>query len=76
MPECELVLELEGAQGKIEAWRREYNESRSHAALAHMPPAEFGAWDGASPPRGSTEPGDFTFRPDQKSGDFQNWPGA
>jgi hypothetical protein len=27
MPECELVLSLEDAKMKIEAWRRDYNEA-------------------------------------------------
>jgi len=30
----------------------EYNESRPHIALGHVPPAEFAAWDGASPGSG------------------------
>jgi putative transposase len=34
-------LSLEDAQSKIEAWRQEYNVSRSHSALGHVPPAEF-----------------------------------
>ena len=42
-------LNLEDAQAKIEAWRQEYNESRPHTALGHVPPAEFAAWDEASP---------------------------
>ena len=42
-------LSLEDAQAKIEAWRREHNESRPHPALGHVPPAEFAARDGASP---------------------------
>lgn len=55
-------LSLEDAQAKIEAWRREYNESRPHTALGHVPPAEFAAWDGASPiPGRPTEPGNFTL---------------
>jgi len=44
---------LEEAKERIEAWRREYNESRPHTALGHVPPAEFAAWDGASPVPGS-----------------------
>ncbi len=43
-------LSLEDAQVKIEAWRRDYNESRPHTALGHVPPAEFAAWEGAKPP--------------------------
>ena len=42
-------LSLEDAQAKIESWRRDYNENRPHTALGHVPPAEFAAWDGASP---------------------------
>jgi putative transposase len=54
-------LSLEDAQGKIEAWRREYNESRPHTALGHVPPAEFAVWDGASPiPGGLKEAGILT----------------
>jgi putative transposase len=34
---------LEDAQAKIEAWRRDYNESRPHQALAELAPAEFAA---------------------------------
>jgi putative transposase len=40
-------LSLEDAQEKIEAWRREYNESRPHTALGHVPPTEFAAWNAA-----------------------------
>ena len=54
-------LSLEDAQGKIEAWRRDYNESRPHTALGHVPPAEFAAWDGARPiPCGLKEAGILT----------------
>jgi putative transposase len=31
------------AQGLIEAWRREYNESRPHMALGNRSPAEYAA---------------------------------
>ena len=34
-------LGLKDAYGKIEAWRRDYNESRPHTASGHVPPAEF-----------------------------------
>jgi putative transposase len=34
-------LSLEDARGKIEAWRRHYNESRPHTALGDVPPSEF-----------------------------------
>jgi putative transposase len=54
-------LSLEDAQAKIEAWRRDYNESRPHTALGHGPPAEFAAWAGASPvPGGLREAGILT----------------
>jgi len=33
-------LSLEDAQTKIEAWRQEYNVSRPHTALGHVPPAD------------------------------------
>jgi putative transposase len=32
---------LEDAKAKIEGWRRDYNESRPHQALAELAPAEF-----------------------------------
>ena len=34
---------LEDAKVKIEAWRRDYNESRPHQALEELAPAEFAA---------------------------------
>lgn len=34
-------LSLEDAKGKIEAWRRYYNEDRPHSAQGWMTPAEF-----------------------------------
>ena len=34
-------LSLEDARVKIEAWRREYNESRPHGALGERTPNEF-----------------------------------
>jgi putative transposase len=34
---------LEDARAKIEAWRRDYNESRPHQALNELAPAEFAA---------------------------------
>ncbi len=37
-------LSLEDAQAKIAAWRRDYNESRPHTALGHVPPPEFAAY--------------------------------
>jgi putative transposase len=40
-------LSLEDARGKIEAWRRHYNERRSHCALEDVPPREFASNGGA-----------------------------
>ncbi len=34
-------LTLDDARGKIESWRRDYNESRPHSSLGNVPPAEF-----------------------------------
>jgi putative transposase len=31
----------EDARGKIERWRRDYNEFRSHSAALYLTPAEF-----------------------------------
>jgi putative transposase len=42
-------LSLEDARGKIETWRRHYNESRPHTALGDVPPSEFASKGGASP---------------------------
>jgi hypothetical protein len=54
-------LSLEDARGKIEAWRRHYNESRPHSALEDVPPSEFASKGGASPAlAGSARPGIFT----------------
>ena len=54
-------MSLQEARMKIEAWRRDYNESRPHTALGHVPPAEFAAWDGARPvPGRSKEAGILT----------------
>lgn len=33
--------DLEDAQVRIEAWRREYNELRPHSSIGRIPPAEF-----------------------------------
>jgi putative transposase len=57
----EIFYSLKEAQVVIEQWRVEYNESRPHTALGHVPPAEFAAWDGASPiPGGLKEAGILT----------------
>jgi putative transposase len=34
-------LSLADARSKIEAWRRQYNESRPHTALGWLTPQEF-----------------------------------
>ena len=34
-------MSLADAQGKIEAWRRHYNEARPHSALDWLTPSEF-----------------------------------
>jgi putative transposase len=34
-------LSLADAKAKIEAWRRQYNESRPYTALGWLPPREF-----------------------------------
>jgi len=39
---------LEGARQIIEAWRREYNESRPHRAIAYRTPEEFASQIAAS----------------------------
>ena len=36
-------LSLEDARAKIEAWRRDYNESRPHTSLGWMTPVEYAA---------------------------------
>jgi len=42
-------LSLADARSKIEAWRRDYNESRPHTALGWMTPAEYAASAGVNP---------------------------
>ena len=44
-------LSLADARGKIEAWRRHYNESRPHTSLGWLTPAEFASSAGVSPGR-------------------------
>lgn len=34
-------MSLDGARGKLEQWRNDYNEFRPHSALTYLPPAEF-----------------------------------
>jgi putative transposase len=36
-------LSLAGARAKIEAWRRDYNESRPHTSLGWLTPVEYAA---------------------------------
>jgi len=36
-------LSLEDARAKIEAWRRDYNESRPHTSLGWLTPVEYAA---------------------------------
>ena len=42
-------LSLEDARAKIEAWRRDYNETRPHTSLGYRTPAEFASWAGGTP---------------------------
>lgn len=42
-------LSLADARTKIEAWRRDYNESRPHTALGWLKPAEYTASAGVNP---------------------------
>ena len=42
-------LSLADARIKIEAWRRDYNESRPHTALGWLTPAEYAASAGVNP---------------------------
>jgi putative transposase len=54
-------LSLEDAQSKINAWRRQYNESRPHSVLEDVLPREFASKAGASLAlAGSARPGIFT----------------
>ena len=32
---------LDDARAKLDAWRREYNEHRTHSSFGHLPPCEF-----------------------------------
>jgi putative transposase len=42
-------LSLADARAKIEAWRRDYNESRPHTALGWLTPTEYAASAGVNP---------------------------
>ncbi len=44
-------LSLEDARAKIEAWRRDYNETRPHTSLGFLTPAEFASSAGVNPGR-------------------------
>jgi putative transposase len=44
-------LSLPDARAKIEAWRRDYNESRPHTALGWLTPVEYAASAGVNPGR-------------------------
>ena len=44
-------LNLADARGKIEAWRRDYNECRPHTSLGLRTPAEFASSAGVNPGR-------------------------
>ncbi len=44
-------LSLDDARAKIEAWRRDFNESRPHTSLGFMTPAEFASSAGVNPGR-------------------------
>lgn len=44
-------LNLDDARGKIEAWRRDFNETRPHTSLGFMMPADFASLAGVNPSR-------------------------
>lgn len=44
-------LSLDDARAKIEAWRRDYNETRPHTSLGYQTPAEFASSAGVNPGR-------------------------
>ena len=44
-------LNLDDARGKIEAWRRDFNETRPHTSLGFMTPADFASSAGVNPSR-------------------------
>jgi putative transposase len=44
-------LSLDDARGKIETWRRDFNESRPHTSLGFTTPAEFASSAGVNPSR-------------------------
>ena len=42
-------MSLEDARDKIERWRKDYNEFRTHSALTYLTPAEFALKTGSKP---------------------------
>jgi putative transposase len=42
-------LSLADARAKVEAWRRDHNESRPHTSLGWLTPAEYAAFAGVNP---------------------------
>src|ERR1700730_11844868 len=64
-------LSLADAKSKIEAWRRQYNESRPHTAWGGRLPRNL-PW--RRPNRSPNEDRKLTFRPDQKTGGPSNQP--
>ena len=42
-------LSLDDARAKLEAWRRDFNETRPHTSLGSMTPAEFASLAGVNP---------------------------
>ncbi len=44
-------LSLEDARAKMEAWRRDYNETRPHTSLGFQTPADFASSAGVDPVR-------------------------
>ena len=58
-------LSLDDARAKIEAWRRDFNESRPHTSLGFMTPAEFASSAGVNP---ADEGPDLSFWADTNPG--------
>ena len=50
-------MDLKEAKQRIEAWRKEYNESRPHASLADRTPGEFASQCAASRALAETKTG-------------------
>lgn len=61
-------LSLEDTRAKIEAWRRDYNETRPHTSLGFRTPAEFASSAGVNP---ADEAPDLAFRLEGKPGQGQ-----